>query len=183
MTEVVPFIDATVFLGMHHQDESIRQRSAAFFRSHFERRTRMNFEQVGICDAIIWRQPRRVQDAYYPFMDLLHSEMPILREGYAFREISLAVNDHQLLQLRPEQALLAAQILLRKGAVLFTHDPALRALPCLQPQLGDFDSLNLDSPFPCELEDLYAASRLFILTHKDWHHVETRHLYSLDHSA
>jgi len=183
MSEAVPFIDATVFLGMHHEDSLIRQRSLAFFRSHFESRARINYEQVGICDAIIWRQARAVQDVYYPFMDVLHSDMQILREGYAFREINLAINDRQLLELRPEQALLAAQILLRKDAVLFTHDARLRELPCLQGYLGDFDSLGMDSSFPSDLQSLYEASRALILTEKDWHHVETRHLYSLDHTA
>lgn len=183
MSEAVPFIDASVFLGMHHEDNLIRQRSLAFFRSHYEQRARMNFEQVGICDAIIWRQPRRVQDVYYPFMDLLHSDMQILREGYAFREINLAVNDRQLQELRPEQALLAAQVLLSKGGLLFTHDPALLELPCLESRLGDFDSLSQRRAFPAELQGLYEASRAFILTDKDWQHVEIRHLYSLDHTA
>jgi hypothetical protein len=183
MVEAVPFIDASVFLGMHHADELIRQRSLAFFRSHFEQRARMNFEQVGICDAIIWRQPRRVQDLYYPFMDLLHSDMQILREGYAFRELELANSDRQLRALRPEQALLAAQVLLSTAGTLFTHDPALLALPCLAARLGDFDSLNPCGSFPAELQDLYEASRAFILTDKDWQHVEIRHLYSLDHTA
>jgi len=183
MAEAAPFIDASVFLGMHHADELIRQRSLAFFRSHFERRARMNFEQVGICDAIIWRQPRRVQDVYYPFMDLLHSDMQILREGYAFAELELALNHRQLQELRPEQALLAAQVLQSSAGTLFTHDPALLALPCLASRLGDFDSLGQRGSFPAELQDLYQASRAFILTDKDWQHVEIRHLYSPDHSA
>ncbi|SDH03192.1 hypothetical protein SAMN05216603_105184 [Pseudomonas benzenivorans] len=183
MAEVVPFIDASVFLGMHHANDLIRRRSLAFFRSHFERRARMNFEQVGICDAIIWRQPRRVQDVYYPFMDLLHSDMQILREGYAFAELELARNHRQLQELRPEQALLAAQVLLSAAGTLFTHDPALLALPCLASCLGDFDSLAAQGAFPGELQDLYQASRAFILTDKDWQHVETRHLCSLDHTA
>lgn len=171
MAEVVPFIDASVFLGMHHADELIRQRSLAFFRSHFERRARMNFEQVGICDAIIWRQPRRVQDLYYPFMDLLHSDMQILREGYAFAELELAGSDRQLRELRPAQALLAAQVLLNAAGTLFTHDPALLALPCLASRLGDFDGLGQTGAFPTELQGLYQASRAFILTDKDWQHV------------
>lgn len=183
MAEAAPFIDASVFLGMHHADDLIRQRSLAFFHSHFQRRARMNFEQVGICDAIIWRQPRRVQDVYYPFMDLLHSDMQILREGYAFAELEQALSDRQLRGLRPEQALLAAQVLASTAGTLFTHDPALLALPCLASRLGDFDGLDPHGAFPAELQDLYQASRAFILTEKDWQHVETRHLYSLDHTA
>lgn len=183
MAEVAPFIDASVFLGMHHEDAAIRQRSLAFFHAYYQARARMNFEQVGICDAIIWRQPRAVQDLYYPFMDLLHSDMQILREGYAFTELRWALDDPALRHLHPEQALLVAQVLLSREARLYTHDAALLSLPCLEAQLGDFDDLPAHGIFPPELQDLYQASRAFILTDKDWHHVEIRYLHTLDHTA
>jgi len=182
MIEDAPFIDAGVFLGMHHEDDRIRKRSLAFFRSHFARQVRMNFEQIGICDAIVWRQSRQAQDLYYPFMDRLHSEMRILREGYAFREINLALDRRELRGLRPEQALLAGQALHREG-VLFTHDPALRGLACLRSRLGNFDALDPRAAFPPDLQALYESSRSFIHTAEDWDHVETRHLHPLDHPA
>lgn len=183
MAEVAPFIDASVFLGMHHKDETIRRRSLAFFHGHYRARARMNFEQVGICDAIIWHQPRAVQDLYYPFMDLLHSDMQILREGYTFADLQRALDDRALRHLRPEQALLVAQVLLSREGRLYTHDTALLKLPCLEAQLGNFDDLPALGAFPPELQDLYQASRAFILTDKDWHHVEIRHLHTLDHTA
>lgn len=76
---VVPTVDATVFLGMHHRDDELRRRSLGLFCSFFTRKVRMNYEQVGICDAVIWQQSREVQDLYYPFMDRLHTDMKILR--------------------------------------------------------------------------------------------------------
>lgn len=161
MAEPTAIVDATVFLGMHDQDEVLRQRSLGFFRSSFARQVWMNFEQVGICDAVIWRQSREVQDLYYPFMDRLHSDMQIVREGYSTRELDLAVSHPDLQGLRPEQALLAAQVLARRAA-LVTHDPVLRRLPCLQSQLWDFASADPRAAFPPELEALYETSRVFV---------------------
>jgi hypothetical protein len=182
MLEDAPFLDASIFLGMHHEDEQVRQRSLAFFRCYFASQVRMSFEQVGICDAIIWRQSREVQDLYYPFMDVLHSQMQILREGYEFREIELALEHRELQGLRPEQALLAAQVMRRESA-LFTHDPALRSLPCLRPLLANFERLGPEASFPPALQALYEPSRSFIHTSKDWDHVWTRRLRSPGHSA
>lgn len=161
MPEPARFVDASVFLGMHHQDDVIRQRSLGFFRSYFADQVRMNFEQVGICDAVIWRQSREVQDLYYPFMDRLHSDMQIVREGYSTRELNLAAGHRELQGLRPEQALLAAQVLAHEG-VLATHDPALRRLPCVQSQLWDFASSPSHAAFPPELQALYETSRAFV---------------------
>jgi len=157
----VPFVDATVFLGMHHQDRVIRRRSLEFFRGSYAREVRMSFEQIGICDAVIWRQRREIQDRYYPFMDRLHSEMPIARGGYSARELTLAVGHPELQELQPEQALQAAQVLAR-GGVLVTHDPALRALPCLQSRLWDFGVPRPPAAFPPELQALYETSCVFV---------------------
>jgi hypothetical protein len=166
MPEPGPFIDASVFLGMHHQDGLIRQRSLGFFRSYFTGQVRMNFEQVGICDAVIWRQRREVQDLYYPFMDRLHSDMQIVREGYSARELNLAVSHRELQGLRPEQGLLAAQVLAHEG-VLVTHDPVLRRLPCVQPHLWDFESSRSHAAFPRELQALYETSCAFVHTARE----------------
>lgn len=155
------FVDATVFLGMHHCDEQLRRRSLAFFRGHYARRAWMNLEQIGICDAVIWRQRREVQDLYYPFMDRLHSDMQIVREGYRRCELEIALGHPDLRGLRPEQALLAAQALDRDG-VLVTHDAALHRLPCLRSHLSDFESPHPDAAFPAALQALYETSRAFV---------------------
>jgi hypothetical protein len=158
---VAPFIDASVFLGLHHREIGIRQRSLGLFRSMFAARVQMNFEQIGICDAVIWRQRREVQDLYYPFMDRLHSEMQIVRAGYAIDELDLAVGHRELRGLKPEQALLAAQVLTRE-AVLASHDPMLRGLRCLKSRLWDFEAPRARGGFPPELESLYQISRVFV---------------------
>jgi hypothetical protein len=163
MPERGPIVDATVFLGMHHRDDLIRQRSLGFFRSYFDGQVRMNYEQVGICDAVIWQQSREIQDLYYPFMDRLHSDMKIVREGYSKRELELVVSHPELGGLRPEQALLAAQVLAREG-VLATHDPGLRRLACVQSQLWDFESAAPHAAFPPEMQALYETSRAFVHT-------------------
>ena len=161
MRDSAPVVDASVFLGMHHRDEQIRQRSLRFFRDHFQDRVWMSFEQIGLCDSIIWRQSREVQDLYYPFMDRLHSDMRIERGGYCARELALAIGHHELQRLRPERALVAAQVLAR-GAVLVSHDPVLRRLRCLQSHLWDFDAVRVPVEFPPTLQALYEISRAFI---------------------
>jgi len=161
MSERIPIVDATVFLGMHHRDEQIRRRSLGFFAAHFAGRVRMSFEQVGICDAVIWQERREIQDLYYPFMDRLHSDMQIVREGYGAHELHLTLGHPRLRELRPEQGLLAAQVL-ASGGVLVTHDPALRELRCVQPRLWDFSAADPDAAFPPELQALYERSRAFV---------------------
>lgn len=161
MRERVPVVDASVFLGMHHHDDVIRQRSLAFFRSHYAHRVAMSYEQIGICDAVIWRQHREIQDQYYPFMDRLHTDMQIVREGYRVEELDLALGHPDLRGLQPEQALLAAQVLAR-DAVLVSHDPALRKAPCLRSRLWEFAPAASDARFPVELQALYEKSRVFV---------------------
>lgn len=177
------YIDATTFMGMHDEDTLIRQRSTAFFQSAFRTTVTMNLEQVGLCDALVWRHPRAVQDAYYPFMDRLHTDMHILRSGYEYAEIRLGLEMKELHHLRPWKTLLAAQVLHYQGT-LFTHDPELRELACLQTHLGRFDPLmERSTTFPEPLNGLYLQSQTLIITHKDWHHVSAGHLHSLDHTA
>lgn len=161
MSDRIVFLDATVFLGMHHRDDQIRRRSLEFFRTCYRRHAWMNYEQIGLCDAIIWRQRREIQDLYYPFMDRLHSDMHIVREGYLPAELELARSHRELAQLRPEQALLAAQIMVR-DAVLATQDPALIALACLRSRLWDFATADRDAAFPAELQALYETSCAFV---------------------
>jgi hypothetical protein len=157
------FLDATVFLGMHHRDDQLRQRSLGFFRTCYGRRAWMNYEQIGICDAVIWRQHREIQDLYYPFMDRLHSDMQIVREGYQRIELDLALGHPELEHLLSEQALLAAQILAR-DAVLATHDPALHGLACMRSRLWDFTAADHKVAFPAELQALYETSCAFVHT-------------------
>ncbi|VFR23826.1 hypothetical protein ANDA3_1226 [plant metagenome] len=161
MTDRPLFLDASFFLGMHDSDESHRQQSLAYFTRHLSSQPRMNYEQIGICDAVIWQQDRKTQDRYYPFMDRLHSDMAIQRHGYAYDEIRLALQHPELQTLAPEQALLAGQVLHHQGW-LATHDATLAALPCLQGRLWRAQTPLPASRFPEPLQALYEASRAFI---------------------
>jgi Family of unknown function (DUF6190) len=154
------FLDATTFLGMHHVDATLRRRSLGLFTRMFHGRVYMNYEQVGICDAVIWKQSRAVQDTYYPFMDLLHSVMAIVRGGYSRNDLVNALERPELRQLQPEQALQVAQVLGTNGW-LATHDPALRALGCLEGKLWAFEEGEA-SAFPPELQALYPPSTSFV---------------------
>lgn len=157
MREPVVFVDATVFLGMHHEDPTKRDRSLGFFAHNFHGRVFMNFEQVGICDAVIWRQSRQTQDLYYPFMDRLHSDMDIVRCGYAREDLQQAL---ALTELTPEQALLLVQVV-RTGAVLATHDPALESHPALRERLWRF-AQGPAPELPAPLQALYRESLAFV---------------------
>jgi Family of unknown function (DUF6190) len=161
VTDSPIFVDATVFLSMHHRDNAVRLQSVAFFARLFRRRVHMNYEQVGICDAVIWQQSREVQDLYYPFMDRLHSEMDIAREGYNGEVLRhAAARSGASARLRPEQQLLASQVELARGK-LATHDPALRALAELRDRLWPLERDDL-AAFPPDLHHLYDVSRAFV---------------------
>jgi hypothetical protein len=159
MRDPAPVVDASVFLGMHHHDLVIRERSLAFFAAHLTERVWMSFEQIGVCDSAIWRESRSVQELYYPFMDRLQIDMPIDRGGASQRELALAIRHSELSRLRPERALVAAQVLAR-GAVLVSHDPVLRGLRCLRSHLWDFEGDS--NRFPSGLQALYEKSRAFV---------------------
>lgn len=161
MTDSPLFIDATFFLGMHDSDESLRSLSLGYFTSHLSQRPCMNYEQIGICDAVIWLQSREIQDCYYPFMDRLHSDMAIQRRGYAYDEIRLALTHPELKKLTPNRALLAGQVLHTDGR-LATHDAALAGLKCLHGRLWRMDVTQASSRFPEPLQTLYEASRPFV---------------------
>ena len=84
------FIDATIFLGMHSMDEKIRIACKNFFAGRIKNIIWMPLEEVGRCDDVIWRFPRKAQDAYYPFMDNLHSIMKIKRIEYDEEDVKAA---------------------------------------------------------------------------------------------
>ncbi|SAI73097.1 Uncharacterised protein [Bordetella ansorpii] len=121
----------------------------------------MTYEQIGICDAVIWGQDRHTQDLYYPFMDRLHTDMAIQRGGYTYSEIRAALEHHDLIQLPPETALLAAQVLYHE-ALLATHDRALLALPSLQGRIIDLGQNAEPVEFPEPLRTLYDESTVFV---------------------
>ncbi|GAA6168367.1 DUF6190 family protein [Sessilibacter corallicola] len=157
------FIDATLFLGMHYEDPVLRHRSLDVMSYAFKKKITMNLEQVGICDNIIWDYKRDIQDGYYPFMDVLHSEMNILRIPYENHDLNTAQNDSRLKidTLNLQQKLLLAQVINANG-LLFTNDSIILDAFQNSNLIGDPDELKInkaESPlFNSTLDELYRTS-------------------------
>ena len=170
MVERIPLIDATVFMGMHHEDPHLRARTLAFFTERYDGQVRMNFSQIGLCDAIIWKKDRALQDVYYPFMDVLHSDMDILRVGYSEAVLDRAANDPALTMLSPVQRLQAAQVL-ESESPFYTHDPDYARCEVLRPFLARFDDAPSTRGFPTALQALYQASLALRIATEDFRDV------------
>ena len=153
------YLDHRVFLGLNAASEPVRRRCkalvAARMRSTPYAVLFMTFDQVGRCDDVIWRFSRRLQDAYYPFMDALHSHRCLQREGYQDSTLQLAAADGRLRALPAADRLLVARALERQGTV-YTLDAGLLArpeLPVRPPPAAD-----AEVAFPDWLESLYRQS-------------------------
>lgn len=159
------FLDATLFLGMHDGDQARRARSLAFFTRRLGEQVFMSLEQVGLCDHVIWARGREEQDAYYPFMDNLHTLMAIRRRGYDRADMALALGDARLARLPFRQACTLAQVMSHDG-ILHTHDPALLGRDELRHWLAD-DADEAPLAFPEPLQALYEQSRRLVLALED----------------
>ncbi len=118
------FIDASVFLGMHSKDEEARVSCKNYFVQRLNDKVGMSLEQVGKCDDVIWQLPREQQDAYYPFMDNLHTIMRIDRISYDDGDISAASFNQHLHGLDISDRLTMGMVVARRG-VLYTINPKL----------------------------------------------------------
>lgn len=167
---VLPIIDATVFMGMHHSDPQLRAKSLGFFSSFYQRQVLMSFGQIGICDAIIWKKSRQLQDVYYPFMDVLHTEMDIQRQGYCNEVLRRACLESDWSHLSVEKKLLAAQVVEHRQP-LFTHDEELRELTVLGPFLQSFPQWVSGPAFPEALQNLFEQSREMLIEQEDFRNV------------
>lgn len=145
-------VDASAFLGMHSSDDAVRRSCKAFFALRLDRPLVMSLEEVGRCDDAVWRFPRAVQDAYYPFMDNLHTDARIERVSYEEDDVRTALDHPALAGLLMAERLLLG-LVLRLGAVLHTANDRLltRRLP-VRP------ILEADAGFPDGLERLYRES-------------------------
>ncbi|MEU5218660.1 DUF6190 family protein [Streptomyces sp. NPDC020807] len=156
------FIDAALFLGMHSADESVRLAAKAFFVQRLDGRVVMSLEQVGRCDDVIWGYSRELQDAYYPFMDVLHTVMEISREPYDPADVRLALDDSAdsavPAHLTFTDRLVLGQVINRKG-LLHTVRPRAAAFPGLPVRGVPAPPVGEPEPaFPEPLERLYTAS-------------------------
>ncbi|MCZ0979109.1 DUF6190 family protein [Streptomyces diastatochromogenes] len=153
------FIDATLFMGMHSADDAVRTGAKAFFAGRLAAgdagRVVMNWEQVGRCDDLVWGYERLVQDEYYPFMDVLHTDLAIDRIPYDEDDVRRAFTAPELDGLPTHERLLLAQVIGR-GGVLHTASPRLLkaadGLPVVPVDAG------AEPAFPAYLEDLYQRS-------------------------
>lgn len=154
MAEQPIVVDGALFLGMHADDEPTRRTCKTFFVRRLSEQVWMSLEQVGWCDDVVWSYPRAAQDAYYPFMDTLHSEMAIRRGGYDEPDLAAALETTTLHDLPVRERLLMARVL-RCGAALYTTNARLTDrgdLPASRPPPSGEES------FPAHLERLYQNS-------------------------
>ncbi|MCM1965316.1 DUF6190 family protein [Streptomyces sp. G1] len=150
------YADAALFLGMNSEDEDVRRACKAFFVDRLDGSIVMSLEQVGRCDDIIWGFSRELQDAYYPFMDNLHTVMDIRRLGYEEADVLRATGAELPRTLPVHERLLLGMVRGRKG-LLHTASPRLAATTgfALRAVAGT------DGPealFPEPLESLYQQS-------------------------
>jgi uncharacterized protein DUF6190 len=153
------FFDASVFLGMHSVDDEVRKACKNFFASRFLDMALTSLDQVGKCDDVIWRYPRHLQDAYYPFMDRLHSEMRIVREPFSEAELKRAYADPSLQGLPAGDRLLLAKVI-EAGGYLYSIRPYLTGrsdLPVCNPGIGP------EADFPAGVAGLYHISLLLLI--------------------
>jgi len=122
----------------------------------------MSYEQVGRCDDVVWGYEREVQDAYYPFMDNLHTDMEIRRFAYDEADLRLAQDSSLLRELAAADRLLLAMVM-NRGGVLYSVNRRLLGrtwLPVRAPPAGP------ERMFPAALEELYRRSlQLRVTTH------------------
>jgi hypothetical protein len=149
------FVDASVFLGIHSEDEAVRVACKGFFVERSCAMVTMSLEHVGRCDDVIWRYDRDLQDAYYPFMDNLHTDMRIVRRCYQEHDVRLALSSPRLDGLPMFDRLLLAMVINADGVLHSVNERLLGRsdLPVRAP------STTTEAPFPSKLEQLYQASR------------------------
>lgn len=149
------FVDATVFMGMHSSAPAVRTACKRFFTGRLTGRVTMSWEQVGRCDDLVWGYDRAVQDAYYPFMDTLHTDMTIARIGYDEQDAHRAFTTPELDGLPAHERLLLAQVLSHHG-VLYTVSPRLTGRTDLP--VAAVPAADTEDAFPSRLEQLYQDS-------------------------
>jgi hypothetical protein len=148
------YVDATLFLGMNCAEENVRIACKSYFAARLADRVVMSLEQVGRCDDLVWGFPREVQDAYYPFMDNLHTMMSIDRIGYDDTDLRSAPAAEPPGGLPTHERLLLGMVLNRGGTLRSVSSRLLDrpGLPVRAPEEGP------ELAFPEPLERLYQQS-------------------------
>ncbi|NUT99078.1 MAG: hypothetical protein HOY78_44455 [Saccharothrix sp.] len=158
------FVDATVFMGMNSTDPAIRDACASFFVDRLDSTVAISLEQVGKCDDVVWGYSRQVQDAYYPFMDNVHTELRFDRLGYEERDIAEAHADTRAGMTITDKLQLA--VVTNRGGTLHTLNPRLLAAPSA-PVRRPARRPDGRVPFPAHLEVLYRDSLALLVDLED----------------
>ncbi|MDR2986553.1 MAG: DUF6190 family protein [Nocardiopsaceae bacterium] len=149
-------IDAALFLGMNCEEEPIRLSCKAFVAARFRSRLVLCLEQVGRCDDLVWGYPRMIQDAYYPFMDALHTVMDVERPGYTEADLRCGLESPAQLPMH-ERSLLG--LVRNRGGSLTTVSPRLLGLEnAAVPVHAPEPARGAEPTFPSTLERLYQRS-------------------------
>ncbi|MFB7028693.1 MULTISPECIES: DUF6190 family protein [unclassified Streptomyces] len=172
-TDAPVFVDAALFMGMHSGDGAVRTAAKAFFAGRLAAgdagRVLMSWEQVGRCDDLVWGYDRKTQDEYYPFMDVLHTDLAVERIGYEEADVRRAFTAPELDGLPTHERLLLAQVA-NRGGTLHTASPRLLrttglpvaplvpAAPLDPGAPAGAPSPDREPVFPAYLEDLYQRS-------------------------
>ncbi len=174
------FVDAALFLGMHSADEALRIRSKNFFVKHLDcgkslsmplststsmsTSMSMSLEQVGLCDDVIWRHARAVQDAYYPFMDCLHTRLQMQRLPVSAADVECALHERTLRGFAMPERLMLAKVMLARGQLYTLRGLLLAAAPALPIFLPPD---GVEQAFPPQLEAQYQTSLCLRLHHEE----------------
>ncbi len=113
----------------------------------------------------MWRRSRQVQDAYYPFMDNLHTDMKIHRRPYEVEDVRIGLEAPELAGLPVHERLLIGMAI-RRNATVYTVSPRLsqrcRELPLAEPPKTG------ETRFPDRLEELYQESLVLRILPEEW---------------
>lgn len=149
------FIDATIFMGMHHENDNVRISCKNFFVTRYKKTIYISLENVGRCDDVVWKFSRKQQDAYFPFMDELYTLMDIRRVPYQKKDIEKMKINYGLPLL---ETLTLSQ---SSGGNLFTINKKI-----LNKNLKNIflpEKAETEFKFPASLEKLYRESLILRL--------------------
>lgn len=151
---IAELIHSSLFLGMHSTNEKTRVSCKNYFVERLSAQVSMSLEHIGGCDHVIWLYPRELQDAYYPFMDNLHTMIDMSRLPYSEDVIRLALEDSQIPVLSMYDQLLVALAKSQKATIYTVNKELLNqgTFPVCSPEFSE------EKSFPNFLESLYRIS-------------------------
>jgi len=150
-------IDATVFLGLHSKNEAQRIATKNFFVNNLASEMFITYEQIAICDTVIWSFNHEIQSRYYPFMDHLHTVVPFKRIAYSRLTFTLLPKESQF----NFTDLLTYASSVEYQYRLFTWNQRLLQSKTMKCEEMNVLEMNNELLFPTEIELLYQQSLIF----------------------